>query len=153
MPQKKVYALLHNIRSLHNVGSIFRTSDGAGVAKLYLTGYTGVPPRKDITKTALGADEFIPWEYYRDPIKLIKKLKEEGIQIVALERTKKSIDIQKFKPKHSTCLIVGNEIDGVESELLKLADEVVEIPMHGQKESLNVSVAFGIAMYFLNYEY
>ncbi len=144
-----VYILLNNIRSLHNVGSIFRTSDGAGVKKLFLCGQTGYPPREEIAKTALGAEEIVPWEYYIDPIDCIKKLKKEGIQIVALEQTSKSIDYKKLKPKYPICLVVGHEIDGVSKEILELCDEAIEIPMHGEKQSLNVSVAFGIAIYEL----
>lgn len=147
--KKDVYVLAHNIRSLHNVGSIFRTCDGAGVKKLYLTGYSGVPPRKEITKTALGADDSVAWEFHKDPISVIKMLKEDGIQIVALEKTKKSKNISNFKPKYPVCMIIGNEIDGVEKELLKLSDYVAHIPMCGIKESLNVSVAFGIGIYQL----
>ncbi len=148
--KKEIYVLAHNIRSLHNVGSIFRTCDGAGVGKLYLTGYTGVPPRKEITKTALGADESAAWEFHKDPVSVVKMLKADGVQIVSLEKNKKSTDISQFKAKHPVCMIIGNEIDGVEDSLLKLSDAVVHIPMHGQKESLNVSVAFGIGIYHLN---
>ena len=148
--KKEVYVLAHNIRSLHNIGSFFRTSDGAGVSKIYLTGYCGCPPRKEITKTAIGAEEWIPWEHHKNPIPVIKKLKKEGVQIISLERNDKSVDIKTFKPKYPACLIVGNEIDGVGDDLLNLSDAVVEIPMNGKKESLNVSVAFGIAVYNLN---
>ncbi len=147
--KKKVYVLAHNIRSMHNIGSIFRTSDGAGVSKVFLTGYSACPPRKEISKTALGADEFIPWEFYKNPLILVKKLKKDKIQIIALERTESGDDIFSFKPKYPCCLIVGNEIEGVPSELLELADKKLEIPMRGMKESLNVSVAFGIAVYAL----
>lgn len=147
--KKEVYVLAHNIRSLHNVGSIFRTCDGAGVTKLYLTGYTGVPPRKEITKTALGADKSVAWEFHKDPVSVLKMLKKDGVQIISLEKTKKSTNISKFKPNYPVCMIIGNEIDGVEADLLKLSDAVLHIPMHGQKESLNVSVAFGIGIYFL----
>lgn len=147
--KKDVYVLAHNIRSLHNVGSIFRTCDGAGVKKLYLTGYSGVPPRKEITKTALGSDDSVAWEYHKDSVSVVKRLKEDGVQIVALEKNKKSADISQFKPKYPVCMIIGNEIDGVEDELLKLSDHVVHIPMCGIKESLNVSVAFGIGIYQL----
>lgn len=146
---KKVYVLAHNIRSLHNVGSVFRTCDGAGVSKLYLTGYSGVPPRKEITKTALGADESVAWEFYKDPLPVIEKLKADGVQIVALEKNKQSENISGFKPDYPFCLIIGNEVDGVEEPLLKLSDAVVHIPMRGKKESLNVSVAFGIGIYQL----
>jgi tRNA G18 (ribose-2'-O)-methylase SpoU len=150
MPQrKKVYILAHNIRSMHNIGSIFRTSDGAGVNKIYLTGYSACPPRKEIAKTALGAEKSVPWEHHKNPVDLVKSLKGKGIQIVALERTKKSSNIQRIKPKYPLCMIIGNEIDGVGEDLLKLSDKVVEIPMRGKKESLNVSVAFGIGIYSL----
>lgn len=147
MRKKEVYVLAHNIRSMHNVGSVFRTCDGAGVTKLYLTGYSGVPPRKEITKSAIGADEYVEWEYHKDPAAVVRMLKDSGVQIVALEKNKKSTDIRKFKPKYPVCLIIGNEIDGVEESLLQLSDHVLHIPMHGKKESLNVSVAFGIGIY------
>jgi tRNA G18 (ribose-2'-O)-methylase SpoU len=147
--KKKVYVLAHNIRSMHNIGSIFRTSDGAGVSKIYLTGYCACPPRKEISKTALGAEKSVSWEFFKDPIELVKKLKKDGVQIISLERTKKSSNIQKIKPKYPVCMIIGNEIDGVGEDLLKLSDKVVEIPMCGKKDSLNVSVAFGIGIYAL----
>lgn len=147
--KKDVYVLAHNIRSLHNVGSIFRTCDGVGVKKLFLTGYSGVPPRKEITKTALGADRSVKWEFHKNPLTVIEKLRSNKVRIVALERVRGSQDIFKFEPKYPLCLIVGNEIDGVEEGLLKLSDSVVHIPMRGKKESLNVSVAFGIGAYLL----
>lgn len=139
--------MAHNIRSLHNVGAIFRTSDGAGVNKLYLTGYSGVPPRKEISKTALGAEESLPWEYHPDPVELMKELKKQEVQLLALEINDASQSIFEFEPKNPCCLIIGNEVDGVESELLELCDEVLHIPMRGMKDSLNVSVAFGIGVY------
>jgi len=147
--KKDIYVLLNNIRSLHNVGSIFRTSDGAGVKKIFLCGQTGYPPREEISKTALGAEDCVPWEYYIDPLDCIKMLKKKGIRIVALEQTKKSVDYRKLKPKYPLCLIVGHEIDGVSDKILKLCDSIIEIPMKGKKQSLNVSVAFGIAVYEL----
>lgn len=144
--KKDFYVILQNIRSLHNVGSIFRTSDAFGVTKIYLTGITGKPPREEISKVALGAEKYIPWEYHRQPARLIKELQKQGIQIVALEQAKgKSKDINKWKPKFPLALLLGNEPKGLPKILLSLADEVVEIPMKGKKESLNVSVAFGIA--------
>lgn len=149
MASKEVYVLAHNIRSLHNVGSIFRTCDGAGVSKLYLTGYSGVPPRKEINKTALGAEESVPWEFHTDPVVLISRLKAQGVSIVSLEKNAESTDITDFEPTYPLCLIIGNEVDGVEKGLLELSDDVVHIPMHGKKESLNVSVAFGIGIYQL----
>jgi tRNA G18 (ribose-2'-O)-methylase SpoU len=120
--KKQVYVLAHNIRSMHNIGSIFRTSDGAGVSKIYLTGYCACPPRKEITKTALGAEDFVEWEFYKDPVELVKKLKKKGIQIIALERISGGKNIFKIKPKYPCCLIVGNEIEGVPVELLDLCD-------------------------------
>ena len=147
--KKAIYILLNNIRSLHNVGSIFRTSDGAGVKKIFLCGQTGYPPREEISKTALGAEECVPWEYYIDPIDCVKKLKKMGVRITALEQEMNSVDYRKFKPKYPVCLVVGHEIDGVSDKILKLCDDVIEIPMKGKKQSLNVSVAFGIAVYEL----
>ena len=143
-----LFVIAHNIRSLHNVGSIFRTADGAGVTKVYLTGYTGTPPRKEISKVALGAEETVPWEYVRRPIEIIRKLKRAGVTIVALEKTDQSIDYRRFHPcSSSVALIIGNEVRGISTPLLRYADTVMHIPMRGSKESLNVSVAFGIAVY------
>ena len=147
--KRKIYVLLNNIRSLHNVGSIFRTSDGAGVKKLFLCGQTGYPPREEITKTAIGAEEVVPWEYWIDAKECIKKLKKRKIQLVALEQTDKSIDYKKFRPKYPVCLVVGHEIEGVDQNILDLCDTAIQIPMHGKKQSLNVSVAFGVVVYEL----
>ena len=138
--------IAHNIRSLWNVGSLFRTCDGMGVEKLYLTGYTGTPPRKEITKTALGAEEFVPWEHMDEPMHVIDDLKKEGWQIVSLEQTDQSISISDFEAKFPLCLILGNEIVGVRDDVLEKSDAVIEIPMLGKKESLNVAVAAGIAL-------
>lgn len=134
---------------MHNVGAVFRTSDGAGVEKLYLTGYTACPPRKEISKTALDADQFVAWEYHSDPLELLKKIKEEGVRIIALEKNDTSHALHSYVLNEPACLILGNEIEGVKDELLALCDDVLHIPMHGQKISLNVSVAFGIAAYQL----
>jgi len=131
---KEIYVLLNNIRSLHNVGSIFRTSDGAGVKKLFLCGQTGYPPREEITKTAIGAEEVVPWEYWIDAKDCIQKLlkSKKSVQLVALEQTKKSIDYTKFKPKYPLCLVVGHEIDGVEEGILDLCNTAIQIPMHSE---------------------
>jgi tRNA G18 (ribose-2'-O)-methylase SpoU len=142
-------ALLHNIRSLHNVGSMFRTSDGAGVERLYLCGETGIPPRPEIAKTALGAEESVPWEYWMDAKECIVKLKADGVRMVALELGPKSVDYRKVEVGGPVCLVVGSEVDGVPAEILRLCDDSMQIPMRGIKESLNVSVAFGIAVYEL----
>jgi 23S rRNA (guanosine2251-2'-O)-methyltransferase len=151
---KDFFVIAHNIRSLYNVGSIFRTADAFGVTKIYFTGYTGTPKNPNhaikISKSALGAEQWVPWEYGYSPARLIKRLKAQGIKIVALEIAPKSIKINKFKPKFPLALILGEEVRGVSKTLLKLCDQTVEIPMVGKKESLNVSVAFGIASYVLN---
>lgn len=147
--KRHIRLLAHNIRSLWNVGAFFRTCDGLGVEHLYLTGYTGHPPRTEITKTAIGADLTIPWEHSRDPLPIIEKLKKEGWQIVALELTNQSIDISSLTPSDRVCLIVGHELEGVPEQILELSDAVVQIPMLGEKESLNVSVAAGIALHRL----
>lgn len=145
-----IYVLLDNIRSLYNVGSIFRTSDGAFIEKLFLTGFTPHPPRPEIEKTALGATQTIPWEYYKDPLEIIYKLKEQKIKIVSLEHTDKSIHYYNYsKNDYPLCLVIGNEIKGIRDEILKLTDIAIEIPMFGVKQSLNVSVAYGIALFDL----
>jgi tRNA G18 (ribose-2'-O)-methylase SpoU len=156
---KKLFLVLHDIRSAYNVGAIFRTADGAGVSKIYLSGYTPCPPNRNklhktqankmIEKTALGAEKNIPWEKCDDLEKLLEKLRSNKIKIVALEKTKNSIDIKNFKISFPVALILGNEVDGVSKSILKKCDAIVSIPMRGKKESLNVSVAAGIAMYDL----
>ncbi len=151
--KKEFYVIAHNIRSLYNVGSIFRSADAFGVSKIYLTGYTGSPEnpvhKNKITKSALGAENFVPWEQERSAVRLIKRLKSQGVKIIALENNTKSISLTKFKPKFPLALVLGEEVRGVAKPILKFCDVVVEIPMHGQKESLNVSVAFGIAAFFI----
>lgn len=145
-----IYVLCDNIRSIFNVGSIFRTSDGAFIEKIYLTGYTPYPPRKEIAKVALGATESVPWEYYKDPMEVVTMLKDRGVKIAVLEITdEKNYYWNAVKSDFPLCLIVGNEISGVSKELIDEADISFEIPMLGMKQSLNVSVAFGIAVYEL----
>jgi len=139
--------LLNNIRSLHNVGSIFRTADGVGLEKIWLCGITGYPPQSQIAKTALGAEQRVPWEHQWDAISVIKNLKQEGCQIVLLEQTEESISHDEFSPKFPICLVIGHEITGVSDELVSLCDAAVEIDMAGMKNSLNVAVAFGIVAY------
>ncbi len=136
----------YDIRSLFNVGSVFRSADAFGADKIFLTGITGKPPRKEISKVALGAENYIPWQYQKQPTRLIKELKIKGVRIVALEQVKaKSVNLNKWRPKFPLALILGYEPKGLPKTIIKLADEIVEIPMHGKKESLNVGVAFGIA--------
>lgn len=146
---RRICLLAHNVRSLWNVGSFFRTCDAMGVEKMYLTGYTGIPPRREITKVAIGAEEFVPWEQFADPLEILTKLKEEGWSLVALEITPDAIDIINYQPADNVCLIVGHELTGVPPEILSLCDATVMIPMLGQKESLNVAVAAGIALHQL----
>ncbi|MDR3608992.1 MAG: RNA methyltransferase [Ignavibacteriaceae bacterium] len=145
-----VYVLLDSIRSNYNVGSIFRTSDGAMIEKLYLCGYTPHPPKKEILKTALGAVDSVSWEYVKDPKEVILKLKEQGIKICALELTESSSEYYKLENNNfPLCLVVGNEITGVSQDLLDLCDLSIEIPQYGIKQSLNVAVAYGIAIFDL----
>lgn len=159
MKDREMYIIAHNIRSAHNVGAIFRSCDGAGVKKIFLTGYSQRPaeeakenkskPEKMLEKTALGAESSVEWEGADDLPSLIGKLKKSGVRIVALEKTGESVDIKKFKPVFPMALILGHEVDGVKDEILRMCDAVIEIPMRGKKESLNVSVATGVAIYEL----
>jgi 23S rRNA (guanosine2251-2'-O)-methyltransferase len=142
-----IYVALENIRSAFNVGSFFRTCDSAGVAKLFLTGFTAVPPHPKIDKTALGSVLSVPWEHHCDLIRLIKELQAQQVEIIALENTKAATSLYEISTTKSACLIFGNEESGVSQEVIKHADKVVKIPQFGIKESLNVSVAGGIAIY------
>ena len=146
---QELYLVVHNVRSLFNVGAFFRTGDVFSVNRIYLCGYTGTPPRPEISKVALGAEEWVPWEQKKSTVTLLKKLKTQGVKIIALETGDKVKSLAKFKPTFPLALVVGHEVDGLPKNILDLADEVVEIPMLGQKESLNVSVAAGIALYVI----
>lgn len=146
-PRVPLVVLLDNIRSLLNVGAIFRAADGVGVEKIYLCGITGYPPQGGITKTALGAEESVPWEYHKDAGLVVKSLKDKGYSIIALEQAKGSVECAKFEPQGPVCLVVGNEIEGVSDELVALCDGAVEIRMGGIKNSLNAAVAFGVAAF------
>ncbi len=138
-----------DIRSLHNVGSIFRSADATGVDKIYLCGISGRPDKisnkEKISKVALGAEKTINWEYKKQCWRLIDDLKKKGYQIVSLEITENSIEYRKFKPDFPVALILGNEVIGVKKSILERSDKTISIDMKGEKESLNVSVAFGIA--------
>lgn len=149
MKKQQVFLILHNIRSAYNVGSIFRTADGAGVKKIYICGYSPTPDDKKVAKTALGVEKSMPWEYRKQAWRLLEKLKADGVQIVALEQTKKSVDYRKFNPRFPLALVVGNEVKGLSKRILEYADKIIEIPMFGKKESLNVAVATGIVLFKL----
>jgi tRNA G18 (ribose-2'-O)-methylase SpoU len=150
---QKIAVLLHDVRSAHNVGSVFRTADAAGVRRVLLTGYTPLPvdrfgrAQKEIAKTALGAELSVPWEYHADPLDLIATLKKEGWCVVGVEQDTRSQDYRVFSPAKPTVFIFGNEVDGVPTEILDACDLLIEIPMHGAKESLNVSVSAGIVLF------
>lgn len=169
------YVIAHNIRSLYNVGSLFRTADAFGIDKIILTGYTGTPKNPRLIKTSLGAEKTVAWEYQKRLLPLLKKLKEEKVQIVGLENNVpltlpsprkreeavkrennvkppltppyKGGKLAAFTPKFPMALLLGEEVEGIKKDYLKLCDKIIEIPMRGKKESLNVSVAAGIAMY------
>ncbi len=139
--------ILNNIRSLYNVGSIFRTADGAGIEKIWLCGITGNPPNNQISKTALGAEDSVEWEHCWNVLSVIRALKEQGYQIVLLEQTNQSCSFEKFDPQSPVCLVLGNEIEGVSDKLIEHCDSAIDIEMSGIKNSLNVSVAFGVIAY------
>ena len=153
IPKVPISILVENVRSVYNVGSIFRTADSFGAQKIYLSGITAFPPREDLHKTALGAEQSVAWEYSENPIALAKKIKSKGNNLVLIEQTKKSKNIFNTEVDFPICFIVGNEVDGVSEELAELADIHLEIPMNGIKQSLNVSVATGIIGYELLRKY
>lgn len=141
------YALLDNVRSAWNVGSMFRTADAAGLAGLYLTGVTATPPRPDIEKTALGATQTVPWDYWPDAAECARRLRADGIPLVVLEQAPGAVDWEAAELPFPHCFVVGHEVNGVAPALLEMADLVVEIPMFGAKRSLNVAVSFGVLAY------
>lgn len=153
--QRRIILIAHNIRSAHNVGSLFRTADAVGVAKIYLTGYTPAPidrfkrPQKEIAKTALGAEQTVPWEHFPGVTKVLAQLKKEQVRVVGLEQDERATSYTQYKKKDPVALIVGNEVDGIDEETRLLCDELIEIPMNGEKESLNVAVAAGVALFAL----
>ncbi len=149
---KKNILILHDIRSVENVGAMFRTADAAGISKIYLTGYTPAPldrfgrKWRDFAKSALGAEEFVPWEQRNLPA-LLRSLRREKYLIIAIEQDKNSVDYKKVQLKEKNAFIVGAEVTGIPKNILKKCDVIAEIPMQGKKESLNVSVALGIALF------
>ena len=155
MKKKEIALIVHNVRSVYNVGSIFRTADAVGITNIYLTGYSPTPldrfgwARKDVAKSALGAEKFVQWEYCKMINNVIQKLKRQNYFIIALEQSKKSVDYKKIKlpVNKSTVIIVGNEVKGLSDSILDQCDVIAEIPMNGKKESLNVAVSLGIALF------
>ena len=153
--RRETIVVLDNIRSTFNVGSIFRTADALGISKLILCGTTPTPKdrfgreREDIAKVSLGAEKNVDWEYFAKTLWVIKKLKKEGYKIIMIEQSAKSVDYKKVKltKKDKVAFVLGTEVEGISKALLKLADLIAEIPMLGSKESLNVSVAFGVALF------
>jgi tRNA G18 (ribose-2'-O)-methylase SpoU len=145
--------ILDNIRSVYNVGSIFRTADAAGVSKIYLVGVTPTPTdrfgreRKDLAKVALGAEKTISWEHVEDVLEVIERLKKERVHIVAVEQSPNSVSLYDFKPAEKVVYVFGSETEGLSADVLEACDEVVEIPMQGEKESLNVSVVAGVILF------
>lgn len=149
--QKKLplVLILDNVRSLHNVGATFRTADAFAVSKIYLCGITGTPPNKEINKTALGATESVDWEHVVNTAELAQQLKIEGYQVIAIEQADRSVSLQDFKPvdNQKYALVFGNEVFGVEDDVMQMTDTVLEIPQFGTKHSLNISVAVGVVVW------
>jgi len=148
-PLRDLFILwLHDIRSLHNVGAAFRCADAFGVNELWLSGFTPTPPRPEITKTAIGAEEHVSWKKIDDELEAIQRLKKTNYTILGLEQADNSIPLQDYKiTGDPICLILGNEVTGIDKELIEQLDTAVEIPQFGMKHSLNVSVAAGVALY------
>jgi tRNA G18 (ribose-2'-O)-methylase SpoU len=136
-----------NIRSALNVGSLFRSADALGINKIWLAGYSATPEHEQVKKTALGAEQTVEWEKVVDPIECLERLKSEGIHIIGLERTEGAKDLESYKPQFPCAVVVGNEVEGLSKMQMERCDDIVEIVQSGQKESLNVAVAAGIAMY------
>jgi 23S rRNA (guanosine2251-2'-O)-methyltransferase len=145
--------LLDNVRSMYNVGAFFRAADGVGLEKLYLCGITAYPPQKAISKTALGAEETVPWEHGWNALEMAGNLRSRGCQIVAIETSLHSVDLFDWQPNFPVCVMFGHEVDGLRPELLNLADAHVRLPMLGLKHSLNVATAGGVVLYELLRKY
>jgi len=148
-----VSVLLHNVRSLYNVGAFFRTIDAAGCGKLYLSGITGRPPHPGLSKTALGSEETVAWEHHSEPGALIRQLREEGAEIAAIETSVHATDLYDWQPRFPVCVLFGHEVDGLAEPLLALCDTHIRIPMLGRKHSLNVATAGGVVIYELLRKY
>lgn len=150
-PKTPILIILDNIRSLNNIGSVFRTSDAFLIEKIYLCGITAKPPHKDIHKTALGATDSVAWEYAEDTLELVKKLQKNDIKIIAIEQAENSIKLQDFtvNKNEKLAIIMGNEVYGVQQEVVSASDYCVEIPQFGTKHSLNIAVTTGMVLWDL----
>jgi tRNA G18 (ribose-2'-O)-methylase SpoU len=146
-----LFVILDNIRSLNNIGSVFRTSDAFIIEKIYLCGITAKPPHKDIHKTALGATESVEWEYVSDTLELVKKLQKQNVKVIAIEQANQSIMLQDFEviPNQTYAIIMGNEVKGVQQDVVSTCDYCIEIPQFGTKHSLNISVSTGVVLWDL----
>lgn len=153
MQRTPLFIVLDNIRSIYNVGAMFRTCDAILAEKMFLCGITGHPPRKDIDKVALGAVEVVPWEYTPNVVETLVKLKEKGVKICALELTKQSVHYREAKYEFPMALIVGNEVTGISDEAMPYVDFAIDIPMLGRANSLNVATAFGVAAFEIHYQF
>lgn len=145
--------LLDNVRSMYNVGAFFRAADGVGLHCLHLCGITAYPPKKQITKTALGAEDYVPWEHHANALEAARALQQAGYEIAAVETSVQSVDLFDWQPQFPVCVMFGHEVDGLRPELLALCDRHIRIPMLGRKHSLNVATAGGIVMYELLRKY
>ena len=149
LPESGVVLVLDNIRSAHNVGSAFRTSDAFKVDRIVLCGICAVPPSAEIHKSALGAEDSVPWEHVDDTLEAVARLRSEGYRIVAVEQTENSVKLEEFRPVPGEryALIFGNEVDGVQQSVVDASDFALEIPQYGTKHSLNVSVSIGVVLW------
>jgi tRNA G18 (ribose-2'-O)-methylase SpoU len=148
-PKTSMIVILDNIRSLNNIGSVFRTSDAFLIEKIYLCGITAKPPHKDIHRTALGATESVAWEYREDTLALVKELQEKNVKVASIEQAENAVMLNDFKPdnEHTYALVFGNEVKGVQQEVVSASDYVIEIPQFGTKHSLNISVSTGVVLW------
>ena len=147
LPRNEIYVVLDSLKCAHNIGTILRLSDSLLIKKVFICGNTIVPPNRKIKSSSRGAEKWVPWEYVENPVDVVKDLKSDGVQIVAVEVTNDSIDYREFTPKEKVCVILGREYDGVSQELIDLADFSVELPLLGMANSLNVSTAASVILY------
>ena len=150
-PKTPLIIILDNIRSLNNIGSVFRTCDAFLISKVYLCGITAKPPHKDIHKTALGSTESVEWEYVKNTMELVQRLKEQGIKVISIEQAQNAIVLSDFSPQANAnyAIVFGNEVKGVSQEVVSASDHVIEIPQYGTKHSLNISVSCGVVVWDL----